>query len=284
MGAVDTPLYDLIEVTGINPSQLYTVGMGNLLGSVDTATYTDGDPDNSPTRIAELNDQDGGNAGALTIDGVVYDFQLYVPAGAGNEVIITADQGTFSLGGDGGSSQIVMMRATPTGGGGSRYFFAVDDSIGDLTNITSIQTQGIDWDPAGNDVMINLDQDNNLTVCYASGTLIDTPQGQKPVETIVEGDLVNTLDKGPMPVVWRHSTRHESLGVHDGHLHPVRIRRGSLQAGVPSQDLFLLPQHRILVSSPIAARLFGQMDPLVPAVKLLKMCGVTRHDKLSAVT
>lgn len=285
MGAVNTPLYDLIEVTGINANQTYTLGMGNLLGFVDTATYTDGDPDNTATEIAELNDIDGGNSGTLSIDGVDYDIQLYAPAGAGNDVTIVADQGTFNLGGDGGTSQIVMMMATPTGGGAARYFFAVDDGVGDLTNISSIQTRGIDWDPAGNDVMINLDQNNNLTVCFTSGTLIETPDGPRPVEEIEVGDLVTTLDRGAMPVVWRHARRYEGLGEADAaHLRPVRVRRGSLQAGVPHRDLFLSPHHRIMVDSPIAQRMFGQAELLIPAFKLTKLPGISSCDKLGAVT
>lgn len=284
MGAVDTPLYDLIEVTGINAFQTYTPAMGNILGFVDTATYTDGDADNSATQIAELNDQDGGNAGTLTIDGVDYNLQLYVPNGAGNNVTVVADQGTFSLGGDGGSSQIVMIMATPVGGGASRYFFAIDDSVGDLTNITSIQTQGINWDPAGNDVKINLDQNNNLTVCYASGTMIETPDGPRAVEAIGAGDLVVTLDKGPMRVLWRHARQHDDLTLAAEHLQPIRIRRGSLQAGIPSRDLFLSQQHRVMLASRIAERMFGHPEFLVPVVKLLKMPGIARYEKLSSVT
>lgn len=285
MAAINTPFYDLIEVTGINAYQLYQPGMGNILGFVDTATYTDDDSDNSATQIAELNDQDGGNAGTLTLDGVDHDIQLYVPDGSGNDVTVTADQGTFNLGGDGGSSQIVMIMAVPTGGGAARYFFAIDDSIGNLTNISAIQTRGIDWDPAGNDVMIDLGQNNAVTACFASGALIDTPDGPRRVEDIAEGDWVTTLDKGPMPVIWRHSRTYETLqGSRVPKLQPVRVRRGSLQAGIPNRDLFLSPQHRIMVASRIAEHMFGDAEVLVPVVKLLTVPGISRADDVTCVT
>jgi len=37
-------------------------------------------------------------------------------------------------------------------------------------------------------------------VCFAKGTLIDTPNGVVSIETLSAGDLVNTTDNGPCPV------------------------------------------------------------------------------------
>jgi len=77
MGASNTPLHDLIELSSINANATMTVtpgGGGDILGVVDTATYTDDDSDNSATQLAELNED-----GSLTIDGVAYNIMLAVP-------------------------------------------------------------------------------------------------------------------------------------------------------------------------------------------------------------
>lgn len=40
--------------------------------------------------------------------------------------------------------------------------------------------------------------------CYAPGTLIDTPDGPRPVQTLQPGDLLLTLDHGPQLIRWTH--------------------------------------------------------------------------------
>jgi hypothetical protein len=40
------------------------------------------------------------------------------------------------------------------------------------------------------------------TPCFTAGTLIDTPTGAKPVETLRTGDLVHTLHHGPQSIRW----------------------------------------------------------------------------------
>ena len=41
--------------------------------------------------------------------------------------------------------------------------------------------------------------------CYAPGTMIDTPDGPRAVETLQVGDLVMTLDHGPQSIRWVRS-------------------------------------------------------------------------------
>ncbi|MTH78990.1 Hint domain-containing protein [Paracoccus aestuariivivens] len=47
---------------------------------------------------------------------------------------------------------------------------------------------------------------DDLDVCYLTGTLIATPEGERPVETLRVCDLVLTRDHGPQPVLWRGSS------------------------------------------------------------------------------
>lgn len=88
---------------------------------------------------------------------------------------------------------------------------------------------------------------------YASGTLIDTPSGARPVEALCAGDRVETLDQGPMTVRWVH-TELQALGGLGAAGRPVLIRPGAFGPGCPSRDLMVAAQHRILVGA------LGQLD------------------------
>jgi len=100
-------------------------------------------------------------------------------------------------------------------------------------------------------------------VCFVAGTRIDTPDGQRAVETLVAGDLVLTVDHGPQPLRWVG----RSLACGLGRLAPVRI------ASENGRDLFVSPNHRVLVRSGGVELHFGHPEVLVPAKALID--GVT---------
>lgn len=88
----------------------------------------------------------------------------------------------------------------------------------------------------------------SLNICYLNGTLIATPGGEVPVETLRVGDLVLTADHGPQPLVWTSS----SLVTRDQidlapNRRPIRIEAGALGPGLPRRAVEVSAQHRILV-------------------------------------
>ncbi|MES0827525.1 Hint domain-containing protein [Ruegeria sp. SCP11] len=107
-------------------------------------------------------------------------------------------------------------------------------------------------------------------VCFAENTLIDTPEGLRPVETLRVGDRVNTLENGPKPIMWigSRTLSSEELADHT-HLRPICIRAGSLGPTQPSSDLTVSPQHRVFISNASVQLLFGLDEALVPAKGLL---------------
>lgn len=111
-------------------------------------------------------------------------------------------------------------------------------------------------------------------VCFTRGTLIDCADGPRAVETLRIGDLVHTLDRGLQPIRWIASRRLAAELVTQPRLCPIRIRKGALGQGMPAADLLVSPQHRILVRSGIAQRMFGAAEVLVAAKQLLELDGV----------
>lgn len=109
---------------------------------------------------------------------------------------------------------------------------------------------------------------SDLVVCFAAGTLIDTPDGARPVETLRPGDLVSTLDHGAMGLAW--CGRQVSRG--DGPAAPVRIAGGVLGNDRP---LVLSQQHRVLVRTDHWHDFEPGTEVLVPAKALVGVPGIT---------
>lgn len=87
--------------------------------------------------------------------------------------------------------------------------------------------------------------------CFTPGTLIETPQGPRPVETLSEGDLVLTQDDGPQPLRWtgaRHVAQADLLA--EPGLRPVRIPAHHFGPGLPDRPLIVSRMHNILLTGP----------------------------------
>lgn len=121
-------------------------------------------------------------------------------------------------------------------------------------------------------------------VCFTRGTMIECPEGARRIESLRPGDLVVTRDHGAQPVRW---IGFNHLGAEtlrqSPHLRPVRIRAGALGANVPSADLLVSPQHRILVRSQIAQKMFGTTEVLVAAKQLCQIDGIDIADDVAEV-
>ncbi|RMC36406.1 Hint domain-containing protein [Paracoccus alkanivorans] len=120
--------------------------------------------------------------------------------------------------------------------------------------------------------------------CYVEGTEILTKAGAQRVESLAPGDLVLTRDNGYQPVRWigHRSLNAEQLAANPK-LRPIRIRAGALGENTPSTDLLVSRQHRILIRSRIAQRMFGTSEVLVAAVQLLSFEGCEIVDDLDEV-
>ncbi|WP_170605886.1 Hint domain-containing protein [Ruegeria arenilitoris] len=104
--------------------------------------------------------------------------------------------------------------------------------------------------------------------CFVAGTLVDTPEGPRRAETLRPGDAVLTIDDGPCPILWAGG---RTVKGH-GRLAPICIHAGALSADA---DVYVSPQHRLLVTGWQAQLLFGEDEVLVPAKSLVDGVTVT---------
>ncbi|WP_099824573.1 Hint domain-containing protein [Oceaniglobus indicus] len=113
-------------------------------------------------------------------------------------------------------------------------------------------------------------------ICFAAGTLVRTPDGDRRVEDLTQGDTVCTRDNGAQPLQWTGHRRMTGARLHAlPALRPVRIRTDALGLNVPTPDLVVSPQHRILVRGAAAEALFNEPEVLVAAIDLVNDRSVT---------
>ncbi|MEQ6248103.1 Hint domain-containing protein [Sulfitobacter sp. HNIBRBA3233] len=123
----------------------------------------------------------------------------------------------------------------------------------------------------------------NYAVCYAPGTLIETPEGPRAVETLRPGDRVMTLDHGPQAVRWTRSGDHP-LENADEDAAPVQIKAGALGPNMPAANLILSPQHRLLVGGGGPLGEVFSTEVFVPAKSLTALPGIRRMKGKARIT
>ncbi len=154
-------------------------------------------------------------------------------------------------------------------------------SLGTL-NLASAPTAGTFFDVAADstangNALGGTDLFLSNVVCYAAGTAIMTEDGEVPVESLAEGDMIVTLRDGqavPMPVKWMGVRKIDIAGHPNPHMvAPIRIRAGAFGEDQPRRDLLVSPAHAIYVDG-----------KLVPANLLINHMTITQELHTKSVT
>ncbi|MFV0409370.1 MAG: Hint domain-containing protein [Paracoccus sp. (in: a-proteobacteria)] len=131
----------------------------------------------------------------------------------------------------------------------------------------------------------DLTTDNTRVVCFSADALITTPDGEVAAGYLSVGDLVETVDAGSQPIRWiGMRTLNTTELAANPKLRPIRIQAGALGNGLPEADLIVSPQHRMLVRSKIAQKMFGTNEVLVAAKQLCQIEGIDVAEDLDEVT
>jgi hypothetical protein len=163
------------------------------------------------------------------------------------------------------------------------YLTAANDGVDDAVN-RIVQLSGPTFDTGMRLRNISLsDGDSNVPyntipsiICFTPGAMITTPRGQVAVENLQVGDLVITADNGLQAIRWigRKRMTGERLQAFP-ELRPIRIRKDAFGDGLPERDMWVSPQHRMLVKSERTQLDYGETEVLVPAKGLLNDLSVT---------
>jgi hypothetical protein len=105
--------------------------------------------------------------------------------------------------------------------------------------------------------------------CYAAGTRIAVPGGERAVERLAIGDLVVTAAGETKAVKWLGRRAYTaSQAAANPHIRPILIRQDAIAPGLPRRDLLVSPMHGLLVDG-----------LLVPAVALVNGASIHRPDR-----
>ncbi|GIT93312.1 hypothetical protein JANAI62_37370 [Jannaschia pagri] len=115
--------------------------------------------------------------------------------------------------------------------------------------------------------------DNTSFVCFAAGTLIDTPDGPRAVEVLKPGDQVMTVDNGAQVIRWVRNSAHY-LRDTEPDAKPVLVKAGALGQCLPTEDLVISPQHRILVGAAGQLQAIFNSEVFAPAKSLTGLPGI----------
>ncbi len=110
----------------------------------------------------------------------------------------------------------------------------------------------------------------NQTPCFVEGTRIETDKGSVLIEDLRVGMNVLTRDHGLQPIRWIGSSVTDGTGSNA----PICIRKGVLGA---TKDLWLSPQHRVMIEGYMAELLYGELEVFIKAKDLIDDIGVTRE-------
>ena len=90
----------------------------------------------------------------------------------------------------------------------------------------------------------------DVVSCFCAGTLIQTANGDVPVEKLAVGDWIVTY-AGPVRRIHWIGHRHISVASHadPDNVRPIRVRAGAFSDGRPARDLLLSPDHAVFVNS-----------------------------------
>ena len=164
---------------------------------------------------------------------------------------------------DGTTATLTAVIAQDTNGNAylvPEYVSPGDQSVLDGGPIRSLTLDSL----AGNNYSgLNAERYNwNYVTCFLEGTLIETVNGPRPIEDLQLGDLIPTMDSGDQPIRWVASSRI----VGNPKAAPIRIEAGALGN---TRDLYVSPQHRILLTGWRAELYMGEDEVLVPAIQLV---------------
>lgn len=117
--------------------------------------------------------------------------------------------------------------------------------------------------------------DYSTVTCFVTGTHITTPKGTRKVEDLKPGDRVLAADGRVLTLrqCLRRNVSSVEIARHEK-LRPVCLTAGALGPGIPKRDLRVSRQHRMLVRSAVAKRMFGTTDVLVAAIRLTELPGI----------
>jgi hypothetical protein len=233
--------------------------------------------DGDDTVIANLGDDSvEGADGADWLNGCAGVDSLYgqegedrMSGGNDRDVVLVANAGDVVDGNEGGDDYDTLDLR----GSGPRN---INYDAGTNNEHGTVEFLDADRNATGSMTFVNIE---NVIPCFTPGTMIATPRGEVPVQSLRAGDKVITRDNGLQEIRW---TGAKALNWVDlaanPRMKPVLVKAGSLGNGLPEWDMMVSPNHRLLVANDQTAVYFDEHEVLVEAKHLVGSKGMHSVD------
>jgi hypothetical protein len=227
------------------------------------------------------NDRLYGGAGDDTLIGGTDSDSFYVGTGGGHDTV-RGNNGTGAASSASVDKLYVEGKVEVIVNGHSRGFYNpgeiihLDDHTDTgkvvLADGTTVSFAEIDKIKVVDDV-----EDPAICICFTPGTMIMTPEGQRPVESLRPGDRVITRDNGIQTICWTGAKTLDAAELRRApQLRPILIRAGALGHGMPERDMLVSPNHRMLYMSEELPLIMSEYEVLVAAKHMTRLEGIER--------
>lgn len=209
------------------------------------------------------------NQGMVVVDGGTLDVTGGAVAGGGT--ISLANGATVRF------ADAVTNETFVFGTGGADLVFGDTVDLTGLTMIGATSTDTISGYAVSRPSAVRVSEPQaafgSAPPCFAAGTMILTPSGDRPVESLREGDLVVTRSGVAQPIVWAGSYRAAIGAQHAAEqAQPIRIEASAFAPSRPRRPLYLSPDHGVYVAG-----------ALVPAKLLVNGATIRRETGCVAI-
>jgi ELWxxDGT repeat protein len=165
-------------------------------------------------------------------DDGVHGQQIWSSDGTGPGTMLLASVPSVATSTGPDHDPVLMGYGTQSGSlDNTRVFFSLEDGQ---------ELWSTDGTPAGTII-------EEALVCFLSGTLIATPDGDVPVERLIPGDPIVTLSGAVRRIVWMGEGRVMATRGCRSAATPVVVRRGAFADNVPHRDLRVTKGHSFLI-------------------------------------
>lgn len=257
--------------------------------SNNDGTAVDSDPSNITSSgfnitLQEEEAQDGIH-GAETVGWIAIQAGGDTTSGTASVTGNSVTHGTSTVGLGDTFSDGVVLAETQTVDGGDTASVMIDGQTGSTVGVFIDEEQSQNTETNHTTEVVGIVAfEEGLIPCFTCGVQIEVPGGSLEIEQLCVGDVVVTKNNGLQRIRWRGKRAYDHAEiVKNPKLRPIRIVAGALGNGLPKRDLLVSRQHRMLVQSKIAQRMFGTSEVLIPAIKLTALPGIFVDQEVESV-
>lgn len=192
----------------------------------------------------DLDDVPTANICVDPVDGNTY-YLIDTPGlqnGAPDGIALVNDAGTVC--------EFISYEGTITGAAGTAADGITSTDVGVAEGAATPVGTSIQLQPGGTWLVGITETPKEMNICFLEGTNILTNDGYRKIESLTIGSLVKTSSGKELPIKWIGiQTKNPAYIKQPINAFPILIKKGAINESKPIKDLYLSPNHALLVEN-----------------------------------